>query len=87
MTSEAMIAVLEANGWTIAGRGPAYVRLTGPTMLIVPLEPAYADYDELMGDLFAELEMLAQHGRQAQAVLDHLAQVVLDYLKAPGEPS
>lgn len=73
-----LVQALVAAGWNPAGRrAGAYVRLTWPgddrRHLLVPLDAANGDYDDLMGAVLAELDDAASTGRAAQQVLADLA--------------
>lgn len=69
-----LIAALEAAGFQrIGGRDGVYVRLAWPTSqrtLIVPLNPNYADYADLLNSVVGELRHTAELGGIAQRVLD-----------------
>lgn len=74
-----LIEALLAAGWTEAGRRTGvYIRLHWPEpsprnrSLVIPLDRAAGDYDDLLGDALAELDYAHQLGVTAGAVLESL---------------
>jgi hypothetical protein len=74
-----LIGALLANGWQIVGeRRGLYKRLTLPTetgerhTFLVPLNPEYSDYEDLMGAVLSALERLWIDGQDAHRVLHRL---------------
>lgn len=76
-----LVAALTAAGWHPAGgRAGVYARLRWPgethprgRSTVVPLEPAYGDFADLMRCTLLELIDVADLGRRADKVLDALA--------------
>ncbi|HEU5108825.1 MAG TPA: hypothetical protein VFT95_09735 [Micromonosporaceae bacterium] len=68
-TPERLVAALTAAGWFEVGRREGvYVRLqfADRLPLLVPLNPANADYEDLMAEVLAELETAADYGSAAE---------------------
>ncbi len=72
-----LVAALLAAGWTTAGgQAGKYTRLNWPITpdgrprsAIVPLDPSFGDYGDLLNGTLAELTLLAQLGALAGQVL------------------
>jgi hypothetical protein len=75
-----LVELLRAAGWTKAGgRVGLYARLAWPARfgkrdrsLVIPLDRAFADYEDLLTSALTELDDAARVGRAAAAVLDAL---------------
>lgn len=74
-----LVAALEERGWTVAGRGRGYVRLSWPDgragSLVVLLDPSAPEFDQHMEAVRTELEDAVATGVQAAYVLAGLVTV------------
>lgn len=72
-----LVAALEAAGWVRVGQQPArYVRLASPVgggQVVVPLNPAMADYGWRLDEIVTGLRRDAERGARARPVLDAIA--------------
>lgn len=71
-----VVAAMAVAGWTVVGGIPgAYARLQWRDergLIVVPLDPAAPEHDEVLDAAIATLGLIADRGASAQRALDGL---------------